>query len=210
MAAAQRTGRHSPWQPGRPRPQAPVSPGRSPRSPGMTAPARSPTRVCRSTTSRATPRRAIRPARERAASGSSSRRSRSEYRPDRPSGASGYHPVMSAGAGRSRISAGILLYRRINGPLDVLLAHPGGPFFVHKDEGHWTIPKGEIDVEESETALLAVARREFAEETGQQAPAGPGLTLGSIIQKGGKIVHAWAFEGDLDPSTASSNTFELA
>jgi predicted NUDIX family NTP pyrophosphohydrolase len=127
---------------------------------------------------------------------------------------------MSAGAGRSRISAGILLYRRIGGPLEVLLAHPGGPFFVHKDEGHWTIPKGEIEPGETEAgeggapladaALLAVARREFAEETGHEAPLGPGLALGSIVQKGGKVVHAWAFEGDLDPTTARSNTFELS
>lgn len=136
---------------------------------------------------------------------------------------------MSAGAGRSRISAGILLYRRIDGPLEVLLAHPGGPFFVRKDEGHWTIPKGEIDAGEADTGdtaardtdasgsdpatsddlLLAVARREFAEETGQDAPIGPGLPLGSIVQKGGKVVHAWAFEGDLDPAMATSNTFDL-
>lgn len=119
---------------------------------------------------------------------------------------------MSAGAGRSRISAGILLFRRIDGPLEVLLAHPGGPFFVHKDEGHWTIPKGEIDHGEAhdDAGLLLVARREFAEEAGHEAPAGPGLPLGSIVQKGGKVVHAWAFEGDLDPATAHSNMFELA
>ena len=109
-----------------------------------------------------------------------------------------------------------MLYRRIDGPLEVLLAHPGGPFFVSKDEGHWTIPKGEIDEgergggAEHGASLLAVARREFAEETGHEAPAGTGIPLGSIVQKGGKVVHAWAFEGDLDPASARSNTFELA
>ena len=118
-----------------------------------------------------------------------------------------------------------MLYRRIDGPLEVLLAHPGGPFFVRKDEGHWTIPKGEIDEGEGGGAdreaaeqggaeraasLLAVARREFAEETGHEAPGGTGIPLGSIVQKGGKVVHAWAFEGELDPATAHSNTFELA
>jgi len=109
-----------------------------------------------------------------------------------------------------------VLYRRIDGPLEVLLAHPGGPFFVNKDEGHWTIPKGEIDEGEGGggaehgASLLAVARREFAEETGNEAPAGTGIPLGSIVQKGGKVVHAWAFEGDLDPASAQSNTFELA
>jgi predicted NUDIX family NTP pyrophosphohydrolase len=118
---------------------------------------------------------------------------------------------MSAGAGRSRISAGILLYRRIDGPLEVLLAHPGGPFFVRKDQGHWTIPKGEVEGGEgAEASLLAVARREFAEETGHEAPAGSGIPLGSIVQKGGKIVYGWALEGDLNPAAASSNTFELA
>ncbi|HTC85153.1 MAG TPA: NUDIX domain-containing protein [Candidatus Acidoferrum sp.] len=119
---------------------------------------------------------------------------------------------MSAGAGRPRISAGIVLFRRIDGPLEVLLAHPGGPFFVRKDEGHWTIPKGEVDDGEvdDDAGLLVVARREFAEETGHPAPAGDGLNLGSVVQKGGKVVHAWAFEGELDPTTAKSNTFEIA
>lgn len=105
----------------------------------------------------------------------------------------------------SRTSAGILLFRR-PGPLEVLLAHPGGPFFVHRDEGSWTIPKGEVDPDES---LIDVARREFEEETGHPAPAGEPIELGSIVQKGGKVVHAWALEGDLDPAAASSNTFEI-
>ncbi|HSL32258.1 MAG TPA: NUDIX domain-containing protein [Candidatus Limnocylindrales bacterium] len=106
----------------------------------------------------------------------------------------------------SRTSAGILLYRRSAGRLEVLLAHPGGPFFTRRDAGYWTIPKGEVDPGEE---LLAVARREFEEETGTPAPDGSPLELGSIVQKGGKVVHAWAIEGDLDPAVAVSNTFEI-
>ena len=104
-------------------------------------------------------------------------------------------------------SAGILLYRRSsNGAgLEVLLAHPGGPWFATKDAGHWSIPKGEADGNEQ---LFDVARREFIEETGHDLPDGPPIELGSIVQKGGKTVHAWAVEGDLDPDTAHSNLFE--
>jgi predicted NUDIX family NTP pyrophosphohydrolase len=132
-----------------------------------------------------------------------------------------YHPTMSSGARRSRVSAGIVLHRRTSGVLEVLLAHPGGPFFTRKDEGHWSIPKGEIEPGETQpgeteanpttadAALLAVARREFAEETGSNAPDGPLIPLGSIVQKGGKVVHAWAIEGDLDATTSSSNEFEM-
>lgn len=108
-----------------------------------------------------------------------------------------------------RTSAGILLYRRVDdGRLEVLLAHPGGPFFVDRDLGDWTIPKGEPDgVTEP---LDVVARREFAEETGTPIdPTMPTIPLGSIVQKGGKIVHAWAVEGDLDAADALSNTFEM-
>ena len=111
---------------------------------------------------------------------------------------------MSSVAKRS--SAGILLYRRTGGGLEVLLAHPGGPIFRNRDEGSWSIPKGEPDGDEP---LLDVARREFAEETGQPAPDDDAVPLGSIVQKGGKIVHAWALEGDLDPATSRSNTFEM-
>jgi predicted NUDIX family NTP pyrophosphohydrolase len=105
-------------------------------------------------------------------------------------------------------SAGILLYRRSTdgGGLEVLLAHPGGPWFVTKDAGHWSIPKGEADGDEP---LFDVARREFAEETGHDVPDALPIELGSIVQKGGKTVHAWAVEGDLDPQAASSNEFEL-
>jgi predicted NUDIX family NTP pyrophosphohydrolase len=104
-------------------------------------------------------------------------------------------------------SAGILLYRRgADGDgLEVLLAHPGGPWFAAKDAGHWSIPKGEAHDAES---LLEVARREFTEETGHDLPSSPPIELGSIVQKGGKRVHAWAVEGDLDPERAQSNLFE--
>jgi predicted NUDIX family NTP pyrophosphohydrolase len=105
-----------------------------------------------------------------------------------------------------RVSSGILLYRRLGGRLQVLLAHPGGPFFARKNDGHWTIPKGEVDPGEE---LFDVGRREFQEETGQPLPDGQSLELGSIVQKGGKIVHGWAVEGDLDPDAGASNTFEL-
>ena len=104
-------------------------------------------------------------------------------------------------------SAGILLWRRRAGILEVLLGHPGGPYWATKDAGHWTIPKGEAAPGED---LLAVARREFGEETGHPLPAGAlVLALGEIRQKSGKRVLGWAVEGDLDPSAAVSNTFEM-
>ncbi len=108
-----------------------------------------------------------------------------------------------------RISAGILLYRRRDGRLEVLLAHPGGPYFANKDHGHWSIPKGEPEPDLPDELLLEVARREFHEETGSPVPAGEPIALGTIRQKGGKLVHAWAVEGDLDPATATSNEFDL-
>ncbi len=107
---------------------------------------------------------------------------------------------------RGRTSAGLLLYRRPTGRLEVLLAHPGGPFHERKDADAWTVPKGEAEPGE---ALLDVARREFAEETGHDPPAGVPIDLGEIFQKSGKRVLAWALEGDLDPAVATSNTFEL-
>jgi predicted NUDIX family NTP pyrophosphohydrolase len=110
-----------------------------------------------------------------------------------------------------RTSAGILLYRLDgSGPdgLEVLLAHPGGPYFERKDLGDWTIPKGEPDG--AAESLEDVARREFAEETGTTLnPAAPTLELGSIVQKGGKVVHGWAVQGDLDPVAARSNEIEI-
>lgn len=105
-----------------------------------------------------------------------------------------------------RVSAGILLFRRSPVGLEVLLAHPGGPIFARRDQGHWTIPKGEPNVAEP---LIDAARREFREETGLPPPDGEWLELGSIVQKGGKVVHAWAVEGDLRPEEVVSETFEL-
>jgi len=105
-----------------------------------------------------------------------------------------------------RTSAGILLWRRHDDRLEVLLAHQGGPQWVHKDLGHWTIPKGEVGEGEE---LVAVARREFAEETGYQLPDTPLIELGAIRQKSGKLVLAWAARGDLDAATAVSNTYQL-
>ena len=107
---------------------------------------------------------------------------------------------------RARLSAGILLFREREGHLEVLLGHPGGPFFAKKDEGSWSVLKGEADPGEE---LPAVARREFAEETGQEPPDGTMLELGEVRQRGGKTVLAWALVGDLDPAEARSNTFEM-
>jgi predicted NUDIX family NTP pyrophosphohydrolase len=105
-----------------------------------------------------------------------------------------------------RTSAGILLWRRNGGRLEVLLGHNGGPFWAKKDHGHWTVLKGEAEPGEE---LEAVARREFAEETSHELPQGPMIGLGEIVQKSGKLVVAWAVEGDLDPAAAVSNTFEM-
>jgi predicted NUDIX family NTP pyrophosphohydrolase len=105
--------------------------------------------------------------------------------------------------GRPRVSAGLLMYRRAGDRVEVLLAHPGGPYFRKKDAGHWTIPKGEIEPDED---MLATAQREFTEETGF-TPQGPYIPLSPIRQKGGKIVHAWAFEGNCDVAALVSNTF---
>jgi predicted NUDIX family NTP pyrophosphohydrolase len=105
-----------------------------------------------------------------------------------------------------RISAGVLVYRWNDGGLEVLIAHPGGPFFRTKDEGYWTIPKGEPDDDEN---LLQAAEREFFEEVGFY-PSGPYIELGSIKQKGGKIVYAWGCEGDLPPGHIHKcNTFRM-
>jgi predicted NUDIX family NTP pyrophosphohydrolase len=105
-------------------------------------------------------------------------------------------------AGRAAVSAGLLLYRRNGFALEVFLAHPGGPFWTKRDAGAWTIPKGAVDEGE---ALLDAARREFQEETGIVA-TGPFVPLGSITQKSGKAVHAWAWEGDADHTAITSNT----
>lgn len=104
------------------------------------------------------------------------------------------------------MSAGLLMYRTKDGLLEIFLAHPGGPLYRNKDQGYWTIPKGEPPENEP---LLETAMREFEEETGIK-PSGSFLELGSIRQKGGKVVHAWAFEGDCDSHRfVRSNTFEM-
>jgi predicted NUDIX family NTP pyrophosphohydrolase len=105
---------------------------------------------------------------------------------------------------RAGESAGMILFRRSRDGLEVFLAHPGGPFWKNKDAGAWTIPKGLVD--EGETPLVA-AQREFYEETGI-LPEEPFLPLGEIRQKAGKRVHAWAWEGDADPETVTSNVME--
>ena len=103
------------------------------------------------------------------------------------------------------VSAGLLMYRVREEHLEVLLAHPGGPYFVRKDDGVWSLPKGEVDPGED---LLDAARREFFEETGL-APHGPYLSLGAVKYRNHKVVHAWAFEDDCDPAGIVSNTFEM-
>jgi predicted NUDIX family NTP pyrophosphohydrolase len=104
-----------------------------------------------------------------------------------------------------KTSAGLLLYKRNNNVLRVFLVHPGGPFFAKKDAGAWSVPKGEIY--EGEDALAA-AKREFEEETGCR-PEGTFIPLSPVTQKSGKIVHAWAVEGDCDAQMIKSNTFTL-
>jgi predicted NUDIX family NTP pyrophosphohydrolase len=105
----------------------------------------------------------------------------------------------------SKQSAGILLFRRSASGLEVFLVHPGGPFFRNKDDGAWSIPKGEYGDEEDP---LTAARREFKEETGVE-PSGEFIPLSSVRQAGGKNVFAWGVEGDLDPAQLRSNTFEM-
>jgi len=107
----------------------------------------------------------------------------------------------------TRTSAGILLYRRRTGLVEVLLVHPGGPFFGRKDLGNWSIPKGEVDPDDPD--FEQTARREFLEEVGHPVPPGRLIDLGWIRQKGGKTVYAWAVEGDIDPATMSSNLIEF-
>lgn len=102
-------------------------------------------------------------------------------------------------------SAGLLLYKVIEKQIYFFLVHPGGPYFAKKDDGHWTIPKGEIGITED---ALAAAKREFMEETGY-LPDGKFRELSAIQQKGGKKVLCWAIEGDMDPHKLISNTFAL-
>lgn len=102
-------------------------------------------------------------------------------------------------------SAGLLMFRVQRGQLEVFLAHLGGPFWAGKDQGAWSIPKGEISEGED---LLVAAQREFAEETGCRA-TGPFIPLTPVTQRGGKRVHAWAVEDDCDPAQLRSNTFSI-
>jgi predicted NUDIX family NTP pyrophosphohydrolase len=102
-------------------------------------------------------------------------------------------------------SAGLLIYRRHNGELEVFLVHPGGPFWRNKDQGAWSIPKGEFAPDDNP---LEAAKREFHEETGFTAN-GPFHAMKPLKQPSGKVVHAWLMEGDFDPSLVRSNTFKL-
>ena len=105
-----------------------------------------------------------------------------------------------------RRSAGILVFRRTSGQVEVLIGHMGGPFWARKDTAAWSIPKGEIDEDEQP---LAAARREFAEELGLAPPAGDPIDLGEVRQSGGKLVSVWAIEGDLDPADVVPGTFQV-
>jgi len=104
-----------------------------------------------------------------------------------------------------KLSAGILLYRKRDGALEVFLVHPGGPFWAKKDDGAWSIPKGEYGEGEDP---LAVAKREFYEETGSQV-SGDYLSLTPLRQPSGKMITAWAVEGEVDPASLRSNTFSM-
>jgi predicted NUDIX family NTP pyrophosphohydrolase len=104
-----------------------------------------------------------------------------------------------------KTSAGIILYRKKE-KIEFLLVHPGGPFFAKKDEGVWSIPKGEND---NGDELLSVAKREFKEETGFDAPEGEYIPLGTVTQKNGKEVHAWGVEGEIDAENITSNTIMI-
>jgi predicted NUDIX family NTP pyrophosphohydrolase len=102
-------------------------------------------------------------------------------------------------------SGGLVMHRGSGDGIEVLLVHPGGPFWANKDEGAWSIPKGEFGEDED---ALAAARREFEEETGH-SPQGDFVALAPVRQPGGKVVHAWAVRGDWDPTALRSNTFEM-
>jgi predicted NUDIX family NTP pyrophosphohydrolase len=102
-------------------------------------------------------------------------------------------------------SAGVLLYRKLNNMMQVFLVHPGGPFWKNKDDGSWSVPKGEYEDDEDP---LDAAKREFYEETGSYID-GRFIKLSPIKQKSGKIVQAWAVEGDIDPQNIKSNFFEM-
>ncbi|MGW4753964.1 NUDIX domain-containing protein [Streptomyces chartreusis] len=107
---------------------------------------------------------------------------------------------------RERRSAGLLLFRRTDAGLEVLLGHMGGPFFAKRDAGAWTVPKGEYEPDEP---AWDAARREFQEELGLPPPDGEALPLGEVRQTGGKIVTVWAIEADIDPATVVPGTFRM-
>jgi predicted NUDIX family NTP pyrophosphohydrolase len=114
----------------------------------------------------------------------------------------------SAGLLTGKQAAGLLMYRQRQGSIEVFLIHPGGPFWKNKDLGAWSIPKGEYPPQEDP---LSAAKREFEEETGFKVPVhseSEFVPLTPVKQPGGKLIHAWAFEGDADPSAVKSNTFE--
>ena len=115
---------------------------------------------------------------------------------------SGVTPRCEMGHMAPKRSAALLLYRSDSDGVEVLIAHPGGPFWANKDDGAWSIPKGEIDGEEES---FACAVREFEEEMGQVPPTDGAIDLGHVKQKNGKIVHCWAVRGDLDVSVVTSN-----
>ncbi|SDM44891.1 Predicted NTP pyrophosphohydrolase, NUDIX family [Streptomyces sp. cf386] len=114
--------------------------------------------------------------------------------------------MTSAGERREKRSAGLLLFRRTDDGLEVLLGHMGGPFFAKRDAGAWTVPKGEYEADEP---AWDAARREFREELGLPPPDGAAVPLGEVRQSGGKIVTVWAIEADLDPATVVPGTFVM-
>ena len=105
-----------------------------------------------------------------------------------------------------KLSAGLLLFRRSADGIQVLVAHPGGPIWSRRDAGAWSLPKGAANEQED---LLAAARREFEEETGHRPPDASPIDLGEVRMRSGKVVHAWAVEGDLDPTRIRSMTVEV-
>jgi predicted NUDIX family NTP pyrophosphohydrolase len=113
--------------------------------------------------------------------------------------------MSNASRSQAQRSAGILMYRRVNGVLAVLLVHPGGPFWAKKDDGAWSIPKGLCGAGEDE---LAAAKREFREETGAEVE-GHFIPLGEFLQPSGKVIVAWMVEGSFDPAKLTSDTFPL-
>lgn len=106
----------------------------------------------------------------------------------------------------AKTSAGLLLFRRTGSGIELLVAHPGGPIWARRDAGAWSIPKGAVERDEEP---LAAARREFHEETGHPPPPGPAIELGEVRMRSGKLVMAWAFEGDLDPRALASMAVEV-